>query len=91
MSRALSLAGFQVTLIGRIWVTPEGKSAYLSAVIGSRITVNPKRLYRNVDQVLIRSVADGTFSWLVRLCLKTLAWFVQTESANRFFVIKKHR
>lgn len=23
MSRALSLAGFQVTLIGRIWVTPE--------------------------------------------------------------------
>jgi DNA invertase Pin-like site-specific DNA recombinase len=24
MSRALSLAGFQVTLIGRIWVTPEG-------------------------------------------------------------------
>jgi hypothetical protein len=25
MSRALSLAGFQVTLIGRIWVTPEEK------------------------------------------------------------------
>jgi hypothetical protein len=25
MSRALSLAGFQVTLIGRIWVTPEVK------------------------------------------------------------------
>jgi hypothetical protein len=23
MSRALSLAGFQVTLIGRFWVTPE--------------------------------------------------------------------
>jgi hypothetical protein len=26
MSRALSLAGFQVTLIGRFWVTPETKS-----------------------------------------------------------------
>jgi hypothetical protein len=25
MSRALPLAGFQVTLIGRIWVIPEGK------------------------------------------------------------------
>jgi transposase InsO family protein len=25
MSRALSLAGFQVTLIGRIWVTPEAQ------------------------------------------------------------------
>ena len=24
MSRTLPLAGFQVTLIGRIWVTPEG-------------------------------------------------------------------
>jgi len=24
MSRVLSLAGFQVTLIGRFWVTPEG-------------------------------------------------------------------
>ena len=24
MSRALSLAGFQVTLIGRFWVIPEG-------------------------------------------------------------------
>src|SRR6267143_1145675 len=26
MSRVLSLAGFQVTLIGRFWVTPEGPS-----------------------------------------------------------------
>ncbi len=26
MSRALSLAGFQVTLIGRIWVTPEAQT-----------------------------------------------------------------
>ncbi len=25
MSRVLSLAGFQVTLIGRFWVTPEGQ------------------------------------------------------------------
>jgi hypothetical protein len=34
MSRAFSLAGFEVTLIGRFWVTPEewkGKRNYLFA------------------------------------------------------------
>jgi len=28
MSQALSLAGFQVTLIGRFWVTAEGSAAW---------------------------------------------------------------
>jgi hypothetical protein len=31
------------------------------------------------------------FGWFVRLCLKTLLWFVQIESANRFFVVEKFR
>ncbi len=30
MSRAFSLAGFEVTLIGRFWVTPEGYGAVLN-------------------------------------------------------------
>jgi len=31
MSRVLSLAGFQVTLIGRFWVIPEGDVRWVEA------------------------------------------------------------
>jgi len=36
MSRALSLAGFQVTLIGRIWVTPEDNSEQLVPLLADK-------------------------------------------------------
>jgi hypothetical protein len=32
MSRALPLAGFQVTLIGRFWVTPEASKSFNPAL-----------------------------------------------------------
>ncbi len=32
MSRVLSLAGFQVTLIGRFWVIPEGSRSSVHAM-----------------------------------------------------------
>jgi len=47
MSRVLSLAGFQVTLIGRFWVTPE-------AVRASRVEVS--------EDCLSFFKADGTLA-----------------------------
>jgi len=47
-------------------------------------TVAPETSY-------VRVLGRMELGWVVRSCLKTLAWFVQTESANRFFVVKKQR
>src|SRR6202035_5697723 len=35
-----------------------------------------------------RARPNGTFGWVVRLCLKTLLWFVQIETANKFYGMK---
>jgi hypothetical protein len=42
MSQALSLAGFQATLIGRIWVTPEAgdRAAYHCGYVGCSVRYN---------------------------------------------------
>jgi hypothetical protein len=40
MSRALSLAGFQVTIIGRFWVTAEGERAPFSRTLPSWLWCN---------------------------------------------------
>ena len=43
MSRVLSLAGFQVTLIGRFWVTPEVKSDTPSVLQALRLRTEAEK------------------------------------------------
>jgi hypothetical protein len=45
MSRALSLAGFQVTLIGRIWVTPEEHIREDAQYFGDSLIVEHRFVY----------------------------------------------
>jgi hypothetical protein len=47
MSRVLSLAGFQVTLIGRFWVIPE---AILCTNVLKAIAERPGRIYEGKPQ-----------------------------------------
>ena len=46
MSRVLSLAGFEVTLIGRFWVIPEGKSLKIRMTTSSGEPNNQPRKAR---------------------------------------------
>jgi hypothetical protein len=48
MSQALSLAGFQVTLIGRIWVTPEVKFP-LIASDGPKVDLTNEQIYEHIE------------------------------------------
>ena len=60
MSRALTMAGFQLTLIGRIWVTPEGMKLFVgfqSAVIDPKqpVAIGEVLLIKNRNVVMLAS------------------------------------
>jgi hypothetical protein len=48
MSRALSLAGFQVTLIGRIWVTPEVGISGVQEIVRKSSSLPAKQMKQDI-------------------------------------------
>jgi hypothetical protein len=54
MSRALPLAGFQVTLSGRFWVTPEGTSPLLIESLAVRPDAGSKACSSAYARVVLK-------------------------------------
>jgi hypothetical protein len=64
MSRALPLAGFQVTLIGRIWVIPEGLTVTWRSNDGKvlNLSFNQCLQFRNHQLMRGRQLVRGHYS-----------------------------
>ena len=76
MSRALSLAGFQVTLIGRIWVTPEATWNFPPEIraiwhAAPNLTLCPKFHRASLDKLLTHIKSDK--------CKRCLAVYQQLD------------
>jgi hypothetical protein len=63
MSRVLSLAGFEVTLIGRFWVIPEAQNIRLYPLEDARIPVITSLVKWGVFCLLLSTAGMSTNSW----------------------------
>jgi hypothetical protein len=82
MSRVLSLAGFQLTLIGRFWVTPEAPGAVFATWIAPSGHEMGPVLIGVLIAIIFSLFFYATVAWLA---LSVLAWLrskVVTESAS---------
>src|SRR5207245_1006887 len=59
MSRVLSLAGFQVTLIGRFWVTPEAPLATKPTGLRSTLRDSIPTLLQRIRCLSVKAVSEG--------------------------------